>query len=183
MVEERVWRRASSFVTRLAASRRANSRLPRSGVSPFPRPEWWRIGGFRRLERFRQRRQLGFPDVSPRGGTSCLVFSPQKRGKSMIFDRFPGQRGGEEERGRLIPGRGPSRCGGMNYIERPLAEKFSGSHSRENSSQGCSFEVAPTDRRRMMENKWKFFQGIYIGPARLTFPSLSHPKARKFVSS
>lgn len=143
MVEERVWRRASSFVTRLAASRRANSRLPRSGVSPFPRPEWWRIGGFRRLERFRQRRQLGFPDVSPRGGTSCLVFSPQKRGKSMIFDRFPGQRGGGRGGIVLSRGRGPSRCGGMNYIERRWRKSFQAATRERTRVEAARLKLRP----------------------------------------
>lgn len=93
-MEECVWRRASSFVTRLVASRRANSRLSRNDVSKRPLlPEG---GELVDLERFRQRRHSD-SNVSP--STSCLVFSTQKREKSMIFDRFPGRRGG-----RLIPG-------------------------------------------------------------------------------
>lgn len=41
----------------------------------------------------------GSPTLQCFSSASCLVFSAQKREKSMIFDRFPGQRGG-----RLIPG-------------------------------------------------------------------------------
>lgn len=47
-------------------------------------------------------------------------------------------------------------------------------------TRGCSFEVAPTDRRRMMENKWKFFQGIYIGPTVSLFPLYSARRGNLF---
>lgn len=66
---------------------------PELGVSrsPRPPPEGGELVDF---ERFRQRRIPDSPTF-----LLCLVFSAQKREKSMIFDRFPGQRGG-----RLIPG-------------------------------------------------------------------------------
>lgn len=61
----------------------------------------------------------------------------------MIFDRFPGQRGGEEERGRLIPGRGPSRCGGMNYIERRWRKSFQAATRERTRVEAARLKLRP----------------------------------------
>lgn len=147
---------------------------PELGVSRSPRPpQGWRIGGFRKISSEADPR---LSNVSPLLPVSFSRHKNERSRWSLIVSRA-------KEGVVLSRGRGRAQPLRRHELYREtLAEKFSGSHSRENSSRGCSFEVAPTDRRRMMENKWKFFQGIYIGPARLTFPSLFHP-ARKFVSS
>lgn len=96
----------------------------RPSLSPPPQNRW--ISATRNIS----------PDtpLGSSNSTFLLLLLPllvsTKREKSMIFDRFPGQRGVV-----LSWRRGLSRCGGMNFIyikEREReAKKFSGSHSRE----------------------------------------------------
>lgn len=79
-------------------------------------------------------------------------------------------------------GRGRNHSAGMNYRD-ATSRNFCGSHSRK--MQPAYLKLRSLVDGRMMRNKWKFFQGIYIDPrsGRLTFSCFFHWRPVKFVSS
>lgn len=58
----------------------------------------------------------------------------------MIFDRFPGQRGGSSYPGGAG---GLSRCGGMNYIERRWRKSFQAATRERTRVEAARLKLRP----------------------------------------